>query len=420
MSASQRPAVAPGPRSEGRGTSDGATREGATSKRAGGERGKYSKLAINRLRERRPLEPAVIDRFLARQQVPIIEGTRCTFLYRGEASEVHLVHQIFGLPQRIPLRRLRGTDLWYVVLELPDGSRVEYQLEVTRGEQRERINDPLNPYLAHSPLGSSSVCYARGHEIPEWTQPDPESRPGSLTELVVPSRALRRSCRVTLYLPARFRRTARYPLLIVHDGGDYLTYAAAQTVLDNLIHRLDVAETIVAFVYPGDRLTEYANSAAHARYLTAELVPRLEAEYPLASLPSARCLMGASFGAVAALSAAYRYPGTYGSLLLQSGSFVFTDIGNDHGGGPAFEPVVRFVNRYRAAPRRVADRVFVSCGVYEPLIIRNRSMVPTFEAAGMTVRYVEARDGHSWENWRDRLREGLSWIFPGPQKFYYE
>jgi len=68
----------------------------------------------------------------------------------------------------------------------------------------------------------------------------------------------------------------------------------------------------------------------------------------------------------------------------------------------------------------LADRLFVSCGVYEPLIIRNRSMVPTFEAAGMTVRYIEARDGHSWENWRDRLREGLSWIFPGPQKFFYE
>jgi enterochelin esterase family protein len=361
-----------------------------------------------------------VDRFLARHEVPIIEGARCTFLYRGDASEVHLVHQIFGLPRRIPLRRLRGTDLWYVVLELPDGSRVEYQLEVAHGDQRERINDPLNPHVAHSPLGSSSVCYARGHEVPEWTRPDPESRPGSLAELVMPSRALRRSCRVTLYLPARFRRNARYPLLIVHDGGDYLRYAAAQTVLDNLIHRLDVAETIAAFVYPGDRLAEYANSAAHARYLTAELVPRLEDEFPLAATPSARCLMGASFGAVGALSTAYRYPGVYGSLLLQSGSFVFTDIGNEHGGGPAFEHVVRFVNRYRAAPRRVADRVFVSCGVYEPLIIRNRSMVPTFEAAGMAVRYAEARDGHSWENWRDRLREGLSWIFPGPQKFFYE
>jgi enterochelin esterase-like enzyme len=378
------------------------------------------KLAINRLRERRPAEPAVIDRFLARHDVPIVEGARCTFLYRGEADEVSLVHRAVGLPERIPLRRLYLTDLWYVVVELPEGSRFEYQLEVARGDRRERINDPLNPRLAHSPVGSSSVCYARGYEVPEWTRPDPESRPGSLVDLKVPSRALRRDCAVTLYLPARVLRTARYPLLVVHDGSDYLKYASAKTVLDNLIHRLDVAETIVAFVSPGDRLTEYANSAAHARYLTAELVPRLEAEFPLAAAPSGRCLMGASFGAVAALSTAFRYPQVYGSLLLQSGSFVFTDIGNDHGGGPAFEPVVKFVNRYRAAPRRVADRVFVSCGVYEPLIIRNRSMVPTFEAAGMDVRYVEARDGHSWENWRDRLREGLSWIFPGPQKFFYE
>jgi enterochelin esterase family protein len=318
------------------------------------------------------------------------------------------------------MRRLHGTDLWYVVLELPAGSRVEYQLEVARGGERERVNDPLNPRLAHSPMGSSSVCYARGYAEPDWTQPDPEARAGSLVDMVMPSRALRRDCPVTLYLPARFRRTGSYPLLIVHDGGDYLRYAAAKTVLDNLIHRLDMAETVAAFVYPGDRLTEYANSAAHARYLTAELLPRLEAEFPLAATPSARCLMGASFGAVASLATAYRYPDVFGSLLLQSGSFVFTDIGHDHGGGPAFEPVVRFVNRYRAAPRWVADRLFVSCGVYEPLIIRNRSMVPTFESAGMTVRYVEARDGHSWENWRDRLREGLSWIFPGPQKFFYE
>jgi enterochelin esterase family protein len=378
------------------------------------------KLAINRLRERRPLDAAAVDRFLARHEVPIVEGFRCTFLWRGEADEVFMVHRIFGLPDHLRLRRLRGTDLWYGVLELPERSRVEYQLEVVRGGHRERMNDPLNPRLAHSPVGSSSVCYAHGHVVPEWTAPDPEARPGSLVDMVVPSRALRRDCPVTLYLPARFRRTTDYPLLIVHDGGDYLGYAAAKTVLDNLIDRLDVAELVAAFVYPGDRLAEYANSAAHARFLTAELLPRLEAELPLSGTPSSRCLMGSSFGAVASLATAYRHPDVYGSLLLQSGSFVFTDIGTDHGGGPPFEPVVRFMNRYRAAPRRVADRMFVSCGVYEPLIVPNRSMVPVFESAEMTVRYVETRDGHSWENWRDQLRDGLSWIFPGPQKFFYE
>ena len=378
------------------------------------------KLAINRLRERRPLDAAAVDRFLARSEIPIVEGEKCTFLFRGAADAVHLVHRTVGLPERLAMALLDGSDLWYVVVELPEGSRFEYQIELRRGDDYDRFNDPLNTKVAHSPMGSSSVCYARGYEVPEWSRHDPAARPGILIELAAPSRALRRDVPVTIYVPARFRSTARYPLLVVHDGPEYLQYAAAKTVLDNLIHRLDVAETIVAFVPPGDRLVEYANSAAHARFLTTELVPQLESTLPLIGTPPARALMGASFGAVASLSTAYRHRDFYGSLLLQSGSFVFTDIGFDHGGGPAFEPVVRFINRFRAAPRRVADRIFMSCGIYEPLIVPNRSMAHTFEAAGMEVRYVEARDGHSWENWRDRLREGLSWIYPGPQKFFYE
>ncbi|MFB9235486.1 alpha/beta hydrolase [Plantactinospora siamensis] len=379
-----------------------------------------AKLAINRLKDRRPLDAAAVDRFLARHEVPIVEGLRCTFLYRGEADEVFLAQRIVGLPELLPLRRLWGTDLWYLVLELPTGSRVNYQLEVRRGGHSERINDPLNEKLSYSPVGTSSVCFGHGYSSPEWTEPDPDARPGDLVELTVRSRALRRDYPVTLYLPARFRRTASYPLLVVHDGPDFLQYAAAKTVLDNLIHRLDVAETVVAFLRPQDRLNEYADSTAHSRFLAAELLPRLETELPLVGRPSGRCLLGSSFGAVASLSAAVRSPDTYGSLILMSGSFVFTDIGADHGGGEVFDPVVRFVNRYRARPTHVADRLFVSCGVYEPLIVQNRSMVPTFEAAGMTVRYVEARDGHNWENWRDRLRDALSWVYPGPQKFYYE
>ncbi|MEJ3657506.1 alpha/beta hydrolase-fold protein [Actinomycetes bacterium KLBMP 9759] len=381
------------------------------------------KLAINRLRAG-DLDNGAVDRFLERHEVPIVEGAKCTFLYRSGVDsgvdEVHLVQRIVGLPERIPLRRLRGADLWYLVLELPAGSRINYQLEIRRGDHSERINDPLNRHVSYSPVGSSSVCFAQGYTTPEWTMPDPEARPGELVDTVVPSRALRRDARVTMYLPARFRRTRAYPLLVVHDGGDFLQYAAAKAVLDNLIHRLDVAEVVVAFLHPHDRLVEYANSAAHARFVTSELLAALEAEFPLAANRSGRCLLGSSFGAVASLATAFRSPETYGALALMSGSFVFTDIPTDHGGGPVFDPVVKFVNRYRERPRRVADRLHVSCGVYEPLITANRSMVPTFESAGMTVRYVETRDGHNWENWRDTLRDTLSWIYPGPQKLIYE
>jgi enterochelin esterase-like enzyme len=382
--------------------------------------GRSGKLAINRLRDRKELDAAAVDQFLERHEVPVVEGSHCTFLFRGEADEVRLAQRIVGLPELIPLRRLYGTDLWYLALELPQRSRINYQIEVRRGDHFERFNDPLNPKLSYSPVGTSSVCFGPGYETPEWTMHDPDSRPGEIVEVQVRSRALQRTVPVQVYLPARFRRSATYPLLVVHDGPDFLQYAAAKTSLDNLIHRLDVAETVVAFLRPEDRLTEYANSTAHSRFLAQELLPALETQFPLVAKPSGRCLLGSSFGAVASFSAAVRSPETYGSLVLMSGSFVSTDIGMDHGGGEVFDPVVKFVNKYRARPTHVAERLFVSCGVYEPLITHNRSMVPTLESTGMTVRFVETRDGHNWENWRDQLRDALSWVYPGPQKFVYE
>ncbi len=378
------------------------------------------KLAINQFREREDLDEYAVEAFLAEHEAPIVEGGKCTFLFRGEADEVHVMHRIVNQPQRVPMKRLAHTSLWWVTIELPEGSRVEYQLSKRIGDYTDQFNDPLNPHIAHSPVGPSSVCQASGYQTPEWVQHDPSSRPGEMHTVEFHSKALRRNTASRVYLPARYRPSTAYPLLVVHDGDDYLNYAAMQTVLDNLIHRLDMAEAVVVFSNPGDRMREYPNCAAHARHLSAELVPYLSERLSLIDRPDARCLMGASFGAVASLSAAYRKPDLASSLLLQSGSFVFTDIGDDHGGGAAFDPVVRFMNRYRADPKQVASRMFMSCGVYEPLIVHNRSMVPVFEGTGTTVRYVEARDGHSWENWRDRLRDGLSWIFPGPQKFVYE
>ncbi len=372
-----------------------------------------SRLAINQLQQRGPVNEATVDHFLAGRAIPIVEGRHCTFLFRGEADEAYLAQRILGLPGRLPMQRIAGTTLWYVVLKVPERSRINYQIEARRGDQVERFNDPLNPNFSHSPFGPTSVCFALGYTTPKWTFPDPDARPGELIELLVKSRALQRDCPVTLYLPAGFRRSASYPLLVVHDGGDFLQYTAAKVVLDNLIHRGEIAPTITAFLHPKDRLVEYANSAEHTRFLTGELLPHLQTEFPLVRNRSGRTLLGASFGAVAALSTAYSSPRTYGSLVLMSGSFVFADAGTDHGGGPVFDPVVQFVNRYRDRPRRVAERLFVSCGLYEPLIIANRSIVPIFESAGMQVHYVEARDGHTWENWRDRLRAALSWVIPG-------
>ncbi|NJL26701.1 MAG: esterase family protein [Thermoanaerobaculia bacterium] len=376
-------------------------------------------LTIHRFLEGKAFDEGNVRRFLSAHSFPIVENDSLTFVFYGDADGVYLQHFIYGLPTSRPFQRVNGSQFWYLVLEIPERSRIQYKFNVVRGADHQWILDPFNPARAFDPFGANSVCHSRGTERPDWTFHDPEARPGEISEISLWSEAFHHERRVRVYLPARFRRTRRYPLLVVHDGSDYLRFSSLKVVLDNLIHRLEIPPMIVALTDAGERLREYPDHPPHARFLAEELLPRLENDYPLRDEPAARGLMGASFGGVAALSCAWRYQGVFGRLLLQSGSFAFTDIGTNQR-GPTFEPVVKFVNAFRETPGRPAERVFISCGTYESLIYENRSLVPVLQKAGMDVRFVEARDGHNWENWRDRLREGLSWLFPGPLWMVYE
>ncbi len=360
-----------------------------------------------------------VNAFFANHTFPIAEPDAITFVWRGEASAVNLRHWIFGLATSQPLSRLEGTDVWFCSMPLPAASRVEYKFEVVYNGQARWVHDPLNPRLARDPFGANSVAHGVGYEVPNWIERGRGVAPGTYRTFGFESAVFGRQS-LKVYLPARFRETRRYPLLIVHDGDDYLRYSALGAILDNLMAWREIPDLIVAFTNSEHRLVEYANDERHATFLTDEVVPLLERELPLRAQPQSRCLMGASFGAVAALSTAWRRPGFYGRLLLQSGSFAFSDIGEGNRRGPAFEPVVRFVNELRARPAPISERVFVSCGTYESLIYENRSLVPLLESTGMDVRFREARDGHNWENWRDRLREALSWLFPGPFLMMYE
>ncbi|MDX1500522.1 MAG: alpha/beta hydrolase-fold protein [Woeseiaceae bacterium] len=363
--------------------------------------------------------PADIDRFVAETTFPLVDGADVTFVYRGAADAVYLRCWISGLDTAQPFQALAGTDLWAATIELPKGSRIEYKLEAVTGSERQLIVDPLNPVLAHDPFGANSVCQGFGYERPDWTNPNPDARLGTIETRALDSRHFGGRRELQVYVPARFRRNRRYPLLIVHDGVDYLNFASLKVVLDNLIHALEIPQMIVAMIQSPDRLVEYAGDDRHAGYLAEELVPFLCEQYPLVDEPSARGVMGASFGGVASLHAAWRHPGVFGRLLLQSGSYAFSDIGR-HRRGPVFDPVVRFMNEFRENIGQPAERIYMSCGIYESLIYENRSLVPRLQAEGIEVRFEEARDAHNWENWRDRLRNGMSWLFPGPLWMVYE
>ena len=375
--------------------------------------------AIKLLFQKGTPKPEAIAKFIRENRFPLIEPGRVTFVYSGQAEDVFLRSWISGLNTAQPLERLGESDLWALTMELADMSRFEYKFEVIKNGVSQLILDELNGVLAHDPYGANSVCQGYGYKRPVWTMHDPQSRSGSLTSIKVDSRSFAQSRDVEIYLPAHFRRSRTYPLLIIHDGLDYLRYADLKVVLDNLIHRMEIPAMIVAMTQSPDRLVEYTGDIRHARFLAEDLLPAVSANFPLLNDSKARGLAGASLGGVAALHTASRYPALFGQLLLQSGSFAFSDLGH-HKKDPVFDPVVRFINDYRNDPFVVAEKIYMSCGTYESLIYENRSLLPVFKDLGMQIYFEEARDAHNWENWRDRLRRGLSWLFPGPLWMVYE
>ena len=351
-------------------------------------------------------------------EFPVVEGARAFFCYVGVADEVELHHWIFGLESAVPFHRT-ARDVWTLEIEIQESARVEYKLCVSVEGQHRLLEDPLNPSHARDPFGANSVATGPAYSAPWWALEDRAKRRGQVLERQLRSRVFGDVRPLSIYLPPRYRETRRHPLIVCHDGLDYLAFTNLARVLDNLIDRQEISPVIVCCTQSPNRTEEYAACEKHVEFLCDELLELMQDEFSLRDGPDDRCLMGASFGAVASLHAAVERPGVFGRLFLQSGSFAVTDIG-PHDRPPVFDPVVNFVNGFRKNPTRPAERVFLSCGTYESLIVYNRSMLLLLRGSGADVMLVEAQDGHNWENWRDQLRAGLTWLFPGPLWMVYE
>ena len=143
-----------------------------------------------------------------------------TFVYRGPAHHVFLQHWIRALPQQQGFQRLSNTDLWYLTLDLPRNSRIEYKLGVEQGgpmgmhghgQHARLLRDVLNPHQALDPFGANSVVHTEGYRVPDWTQPQPDARCGEIQEHSVHSAAFGEPRALEVYLPARYRPQRRYP-----------------------------------------------------------------------------------------------------------------------------------------------------------------------------------------------------------------
>lgn len=357
----------------------------------------------------RQLSEHSLQQFLKENQFPLVEPGWVTLAWVGQADAVSLLRWIGGGVDRSEFTRIPDSALWLLRLPAKSEGRFEYKLAILRHGQEQWVLDPLNPARAGDPYGENSVCKTYGYERPEWSR-DRGAPTGDIQPLAVPSSVFQETRNELVYLPANYNPETRYPLVIIHDGADFITYANLQVSLDNLIDSGDIPPIVAALVQTRDRMGEYSRGRRHARYLVNDLLPVLESRYSLSDEPARRLLLGASLGAVASLATVFRYPGVFGGVLLHSGSFILDDrklTGRPH---PVFRRVARLVKAFKRAPTMPTLRAFVSTGELEGLASENIAMARLLQENGIDVLFKSAWDGHHWHNWRNQLRDGLVWV----------
>jgi enterochelin esterase family protein len=288
-----------------------------------------------------------------------------------------------------PPRELgRRGQTWAVRFRRPPVDRLEYQFEVVhRDGGSEWITDPTNEDRASGAFGDKSVLLLPEYEPPAWLQQ--EAIEGVREELDVGG------LRTTLW--ASHETDEPLPLLLANDGPEYDELSKLTHWAGVMILREQLPPMRIALLHPGHRDEQYSASATYSRHLVTGFVRGMRDR--TAGKPAG---MGASLGALAMLHAQRRYPGSFGGLFLQSGSFFDPRHDAHESGFSRYQRIVRFTRSVLRAPDHPDPvPVMMTCGRAEENVHNNRLMAGALKRQGYLTALYELGDLHNYTAWRD-------------------
>ncbi len=249
--------------------------------------------------------------------------------------------------------------------------------------------------------------------MPAYQQPTeilrrPNAPRGTIHTRTLRSHALNQDRNVRVYTPPGYDANGAltYPVILFHDGLEYLSLASAQNTLDNLIADQRIAPVIGVFVPPVDRNNEYAGSktAAYETFIVDELMPFIDTQFRTQTDPSARAMTGVSFGGLITTQICYNRPDAFGLAAPVSPSY--------------WQPPV--LDTVLNGPKKPL-RFYIDWGTYEGSIMTTgRIMRDHLEAEGYDVMWNEWHEGHSWGSWRAHLDDILLYFFPSQAPTHVE
>ena len=353
-------------------------------------------------KRRKALIRNYIKQRLSSKGFPIVEGKNVTFIYIGEVRDkISVIGDMNNWKPEVDLmKRINGTNVYYKRMRFPLDARIEYAYM----KDGKLILDLLNKKISLGGLGPYSELQMPNYKPSKEIDYNPKIHHGKIEAFRFNSKILNNNRLIHVYLPHNYDPSKSYPTIYAQDGGDYLRFGFFDTVLDNLIEKTLIKEVIAVFIDPVNRLFEYDLNDKYVNFLVEELVPYIDANYSTKQNPSDRLVMGASFGGLISVYAAFRHPEVFGNVASQSG-FLSRKKGQ----------VMREIEK--SSKKNI--KFYLDCGTFESNVggvfgnftKANRKMCEILKRKGYNFIYQEVHEGHNWGNWRSRLGDILMTFF---------
>lgn len=347
---------------------------------------------------------AIVDSFMnAVPSFPFIEGDNLVyFLYRGGASHANVPGDMNGWqPNAFPMTRLAGTNLFYREEVFEADARLDYKFVVNGSSW---ILDPLNDRKMMSGYGPNSELampdYVGGPEV-NYYHNIPH---GTLKDKYIYSTNLNNNRKVRIYTPSEYNDHPEksYPVLLVHDGLEYLSIANANNILDYLIAHDRIVPIIAVFVPPVNRNEEYAFSQKEpfTKFILEEVMTHIDTSYRTEKNPAKRAMTGISFGGLISTYICYNHPEEFGLCAPCS---------------PAYWPENQAVFMSLVSGPTKDLKIYMDWGTYETeIMVDGRTLSEILPQKGYELKWNEWHEGHSWGNWRQHLDIALEYFFASP------
>ena len=407
---------------------------------------RYTSPAIETLRKQIAAGDKSTESFwerVAQSGTPLVEPiegdakrTLVTFLWRGTPQTRNVMvlgSFLTGPPTDYAMTRLADSDVWYLTVRLPSGSRFAYSLSPNdpqafgppRAAQRAATvqGDPLNPrrWGCSQPTATRHDCQSMvelpGAPPQPWIVRDDKVPAGRVHKHKIVSNLLKNERNLSVYTPPDYRAVGKpYALLVLFDEGAYLNNVPTPIILDNLIGAGKIPPMVAVLIANPSQETrnkELPPNPQFADFLATELLPWVRSHYSVTSDPKLTTVGGSSFGGIAATYAGLRHSQIFGNVLCQSGSFWWAPerMGPD---ADATTETGWLAKEFIKSPK-LPLRFWMDAGIFEvdsrgnggAILEPSRHMRDVLLAKGYEVHYQQFNSGHDYLNWRGTLADGL-------------